>query len=172
MKKEGAVVGNHLTYNNYFELMGIPKDFKIDKHLLEKKYTELQSIYHPDKGNDPSISTEINQAYKILKSDASRAEYMLSLDGYNAYDKKDIPSDLLQQIFILRDELSEINDFSSLEDFENLVEEKNNVLLEDFNTNYNAKDYEKAVVNAIYIRYFEKIFSEISEKKLLLIEGI
>ncbi len=53
---------------NYFKIFEIEEKFSIDNEILEKRYLELQSEFHPDKSNleNTNLITEINEAYKVL----------------------------------------------------------------------------------------------------------
>jgi molecular chaperone HscB len=64
---------------NHFEIFNLPQGFDIDQTNLTKSYFDLQAKYHPDKYNGPDISSNINSAYKILKDDVARAEYLLQI---------------------------------------------------------------------------------------------
>ncbi len=63
---------------DFYEILGIPKDAKID--LIKSVYRSLGQIYHPDKYNgDKKYAEEkmkeINEAYSILSSVKKRDEY-------------------------------------------------------------------------------------------------
>ncbi|MFW2176439.1 MULTISPECIES: Fe-S protein assembly co-chaperone HscB [unclassified Moraxella] len=83
---------------NYFELMGLPIDFNLDKNQLDITFRTLQIQYHPDIANNsanqtstsqnlPSLanlsneqaSAVINTAYHTLKNSDSRATHLLEL---------------------------------------------------------------------------------------------
>ena len=59
---------------NYFELFGINRSFLVDQDQLDLMYFKK----HHDKNIDISY---INNAYKILKDDLLRAEYLLECAG-------------------------------------------------------------------------------------------
>ena len=75
---------------NYFELFNIPVFFDVDLSLLPQTYQQLQRLTHPDKfasGSEQEKllavqkNSQVNDAYSVLKSPLSRAEYLLSLRG-------------------------------------------------------------------------------------------
>ena len=75
---------------NYFELFEIPISFTVDNTFLTRRYYELSKQYHPDKytlksTNDQlhslNKSTEINNAYRVLKNESERIKYVLELLG-------------------------------------------------------------------------------------------
>ena len=73
---------------NHFELFGLPVIFELDSACLATTYRELQRTLHPDKFANSSErerllsvqkSSQVNDAYSILKSPIQRAEYMLAV---------------------------------------------------------------------------------------------
>ena len=95
---------------NYFELFSLPTSFSIDQTQLSETYRELQKQYHPDKFVMQSDaerlramqkSTEINDAYRTLKNNSLRAQYLLLLAGLDiALEQKTLQdtSFLMQQM--------------------------------------------------------------------------
>lgn len=91
MKKEDAAAASHsMLENNYFDIFQLPQTFEIDKDLLYKNYLILQKNFHPDKiinrSNAEKIqaheySAKLNEIYRILNDDKTRAEYILSLNN-------------------------------------------------------------------------------------------
>lgn len=74
----------------YFEIFGWEPHFNIDLSELKKKYHGLSRESHPDfftqasedaKSNSLSDSTELNQAYKTLKSPKLLLKYILEQEG-------------------------------------------------------------------------------------------
>jgi molecular chaperone HscB len=74
-----------------FILLGLQKQFQLDPQALEKAYFDAQKRAHPDQFAQASpeekrkaieLSTQINQAYLILKDPLKRAEYLLEAAGF------------------------------------------------------------------------------------------
>jgi molecular chaperone HscB len=118
---------------NYFELFNIPVSFDVDLSVLPQTYQQLQRLTHPDKfasGSEQeklvSIqkNAQVNDAYSILKSPLSRAEYLLSLRGIDLQHEQQTIKDtaFLMQQMEWREELAEIADqtdpLSALESLE------------------------------------------------------
>merc|ERR1712226_67368 len=75
-----------LSQTNYFNLLKVPQQFKINEKTLKQNFRNLQKEHHPDKlinkitGNTPKYSSsEINKAYKCLKTPIDRGLYMIHL---------------------------------------------------------------------------------------------
>ena len=79
----------------YFELFGLPLDFRIDSLLLHDNHLKLQTVFHPDRfaaGSDQEKrlavqkAAWINEAFETLHNPVQRARYMLKLAGLEAND--------------------------------------------------------------------------------------
>jgi molecular chaperone HscB len=104
---------------NYFELFNIPVSFDVDLSLLPKTYQQLQRLTHPDKfasGSEQEKllavqkNSQVNDAYSVLKSPLSRAEYLLSLRGIDLKHEQQTIKDsaFLMQQMEWREELADI----------------------------------------------------------------
>jgi molecular chaperone HscB len=103
----------------YFDVLGIEPTYDVDRAELEKRYLELSRQLHPDRFARASAkeklasvtkTTELNDAYRVLKDDRRRAEYLLKLAGVDVGDDRTAPkvdSTTLMQIMELNEELAE-----------------------------------------------------------------
>ncbi|XP_024885480.1 iron-sulfur cluster co-chaperone protein HscB, mitochondrial [Temnothorax curvispinosus] len=75
---------------NYFDIMGIKREYNVASEEIHKKYRELQKMLHPDKFGNKSekerqisekLSSLINKAYSTLAHPLKRGLYMLQLKG-------------------------------------------------------------------------------------------
>lgn len=108
---------------NYFSLLGVPKGFRQDLPLLEKRFYEISRTLHPDRfaaGSDSKWKTisvdrmsAVNKAYQILSKKDSLRDYLLELEGVSvklqASDKSAtrIPAELAEEWFDLQDAVME-----------------------------------------------------------------
>jgi len=119
---------------NYFELFGLPIEFRVDTDLLNDRYLELQKEVHPDNfaaGTDQEKrlsmqwATFINTANVTLKSPLARAIYLLELHGLQLKNNPELPPDFLMQQIELREQLESIEDadanLEKLDDFKREV---------------------------------------------------
>lgn len=121
---------------NYFELFGLPTQFELDGSLLSSQFRELQKRFHPDNfaaaaERDRLLAVQkaaqINDAYQVLKSPISRAEYLLTLHDIHIRDEQQTMQDpvFLMEQMELREELEEIeygqDPESALFDFDSKV---------------------------------------------------
>ncbi|HET6924080.1 MAG TPA: Fe-S protein assembly co-chaperone HscB [Anaeromyxobacteraceae bacterium] len=75
---------------DHFAAMGLPRRFGLDPAALERRYKDLSRQLHPDRfaRADPrerlislDRSTRLNDAWRTLRDERSRAEYLLRLRG-------------------------------------------------------------------------------------------
>lgn len=104
---------------DYFTLFGLPFCYSVDGNLLASRYQDLQRQFHPDRfANQPERerlmalqqAATINEAYQSLKHPLKRAEYMLSLRGFDLGNEQHTLRDnvfLIEQLE-LREELDAI----------------------------------------------------------------
>ena len=102
---------------NPFETLGLPLKFGLTQSEIEKQFRELQRKFHPDKFSQSSAmerrlalskAVEINEAYRVLRDDISRATALLVALGYVA-QKESANADpaFLMEVMELREELAE-----------------------------------------------------------------
>ena len=82
---------------DYFDVLGVQRKFHFSDGELEAKFLELSKKLHPDRFARAAAhervaalakSTELNDAYKVLKDRVKRAEYLLKLEGLDVADEK------------------------------------------------------------------------------------
>ncbi|EGT4256399.1 co-chaperone HscB [Citrobacter amalonaticus] len=104
---------------DYFTLFGLPIRYQLDTQALSLRFQDLQRQYHPDKfasGTQAeqlaavSRSATINQAWHTLRNPLTRAEYLLSLHGFDLSNEQHTVRDtaFLMEQLELREELDEI----------------------------------------------------------------
>ncbi|MFI8416614.1 co-chaperone HscB [Serratia sp. NPDC078593] len=104
---------------DYFTLFGLPVRYAVDGSLLASHYQDLQRQFHPDRfASQPERerlmalqqAATINEAYQTLKHPLKRAEYMLSLHGFDLGNEQHTLRDtaFLMEQLELREELDAI----------------------------------------------------------------
>ena len=104
---------------DYFELFEMPRNLWIEMGGLEKKFLELSWKLHPDKFVNASIeeqelslkrSSELNDAYRVLRDPVARVEYLLGIEGMRkeGEQKQQAPPELLEEVFELNESLDEL----------------------------------------------------------------
>lgn len=83
-----------------FDVLGVEPRFRLSPTELEAKFKALSQKLHPDRFAKADAkervaalqrSTELNDAYRVLKVPARRAEYLLALAGYDVTEEASGP---------------------------------------------------------------------------------
>jgi molecular chaperone HscB len=101
-----------------FETLGLPARFDLDPADLEARVRALQRELHPDRHAQAgpaarqralSAAVTVNDAYRTLRDEVTRAEALLRLHGRHSGegDWCGAPQDLLMEMMALREELAE-----------------------------------------------------------------
>mmetsp|Transcript_13387 Transcript_13387/g.18340 ORF Transcript_13387/g.18340 Transcript_13387/m.18340 type:complete len:237 (+) Transcript_13387:46-756(+) len=166
-----------LRKNNLFKLFNLNEDFEIDSASLNSSFKELQKVLHPDKfvlsspeekqlSND--ASSVVNQAYEILKSPVSRAEYMIdSVFGISVFDESKVLcddgcSDRMSEIFDIKEEIEEKK--KNTTDLLKLFSKLNKEVVSytnDFKNGIKEKDVNKSLQAAIHLKYYCKMVDDL-----------
>ena len=169
---------------NHFELFGLPSQFQLDGSLLSSQFRELQKRFHPDNFASSSErdrlmavqkASEINDAYQVLKSPLSRAEYLLAENGVDIRGEQQTMSDpmFLMEQMELREELEDIPSSSEPEDalfdFDNKVSKMYKQHLKSVEQELNDGLWQQAAERVRKLKFIAKLKNEIElvEEKLL-----
>jgi molecular chaperone HscB len=109
------------TKGDHFSLFGLPRRLWIEMSALEKKFLELSWKLHPDKFVNASSeeqelslkrSSDLNDAYRVLRDPVARVEYLLELEGMRkeGEHKQQAPPELLEEVFELNESLDELRE--------------------------------------------------------------
>lgn len=101
-----------------FELMGLPRQFALDRAVLDERWKTLQKQTHPDRFTGEGgvaqrvamqWSVRINEAYQRLKHPLKRAAYLCELFGVpvRAEDNTSMPGAFLIQQMEWREALED-----------------------------------------------------------------
>jgi len=111
---------------NHFELFGLTPAYALDLDHLDRAYRDIQAEVHPDRfahAGDAErrasmqMTTQVNEAYRTLKSPVQRAKYLLELNGVDVGFETNtaMPRDFLLQQMELREKLAEAKDSGDLD---------------------------------------------------------
>jgi molecular chaperone HscB len=109
---------------DHFLLFGLPRKLCVEAPPLEKKFLELSWKLHPDKfvnaraaEQELSLkrSSELNDAYRVLRDPVARVEYLLAIEGMRkeGEQKQQAPPELLEEVFELNESLDELREAKS-----------------------------------------------------------
>jgi molecular chaperone HscB len=106
---------------DYFALFGLPRKLWIEMSGLEQKFLQLSWKLHPDNFVNASAdeqasslkrSSEVNDAYRVLRDPVGRVEYLLEIEGARkeGEQKQQAPPELLEEVFELNESLDELRE--------------------------------------------------------------
>jgi molecular chaperone HscB len=104
---------------DYYAVLGIPRGLNLSVDDVQVRYYELSRQLHPDRfmqkpeaerARALDMSSALNDAYRTLKDPVKRAQYLLSLEGFDIGEQrsKDVPPELLEEVFELNMALEEM----------------------------------------------------------------
>src|SRR6185503_11274034 len=103
----------------FFDVLGVPRAFHLDAQALEAQLRALSKQFHPDRFAQAaphermvalSRTTELNDAYRVLKDPVKRAEYLLKLEGLDVADERNsvkVSPQLLAEVLERNEQLAE-----------------------------------------------------------------
>jgi molecular chaperone HscB len=150
---------------DYFTRLGLAIEYDLNQDLLEKKYLEQQKKFHPDQQLNNKLEAiqatiEINAAYKTLKSDHKRAEYILSLLGINLENIQANHNILVEAM----DDRQSLENSQDLNDLLQQVNDQIDAGLVKFKQFLDQEDIANAAQEVIRLRYKKKFSEEIEFK--------
>jgi molecular chaperone HscB len=106
---------------DHFALFDLPRKLWIEMSGLEQKFLQLSWKLHPDNFVNASAeeqerslkhSSEVNDAYRVLRDPVARVEYLLEIEGARkeGEHKQQAPPELLEEVFELNESLDELRE--------------------------------------------------------------
>lgn len=103
---------------DYFEFLELPRNLDIDPKDLEQRFYAFSRKYHPDvharrsaaeRAQAEEAAALLNDAYRTLRDPIKRAQYLLKLEGFDIGEQgtKDVPPELLEEVFELNEAIEE-----------------------------------------------------------------
>lgn len=156
---------------DYFSVLELSAAFDINSQELEKNYLQKQRKLHPDrfvlseeqeKGYAARSSSLLNKAYRTLKDPVLRAEYLLKLKG------REIPQtitdpELLMETLELQEEKQILSTVEEKQAFSKNIQQKIVTHLKSMEENFKKQVWEVAEREFLFVRYLDKIKSEVLE---------
>ncbi|MCL0010801.1 co-chaperone HscB [Providencia rettgeri] len=157
---------------DYFTLFGLTPTYAIDSEQLTLRFQDLQRQYHPDRFATCSEQEKmqvlqkaatINAAYQALRHPLKRAEYMLSLHGFDINNEQHTMHDtaFLMEQLELREELDNIENSDDALDllakFMQNVKQMQQARSALMVTELDAMQWEKAADTVRKLRFLDKL---------------
>ena len=159
---------------NFFETFNLPVLFNIDIDMLNHQYRTLQKTIHPDrfvnatdaeKKQSLQKSTQINDAYQVLKDPIKRASHIISL--HQVLKENTLPPDFLMQQMEWEEEFEIINDLEQVQLFSDKIDGEKKMLMDLLAMDLDEKkDWESATNIIGKLKFITNLFLRIQQKKL------
>ena len=159
---------------NFFETFNLPVLFNIDIDMLNHQYRTLQKTIHPDrfvnatdaeKKQSLQKSTQINDAYQVLKDPIKRASHIISL--HQVLKESALPPDFLMQQMEWEEEFETINDLEQVQLFSDKIDGEKKILMDLLAMDLDKKkDWESATNIIGKLKFITNLFLRIQQKKL------
>lgn len=159
---------------NFFDTFNLPVLFNIDIDMLNHQYRTLQKTIHPDrfvnatdaeKKQSLQKSTQINDAYQVLKDPIKRASHIISL--HQVLKDNTLPPDFLMQQMEWEEEFETINDLEQVQLFSDKIDGEKKMLMDLLAMDLDEKkDWESATNIIGKLKFITNLFLRIQQKKL------
>ena len=159
---------------NFFDTFNLPVLFNIDIDMLNHQYRTLQKTIHPDrfvnatdaeKKQSLQKSTQINDAYQVLKDPIKRASHIISL--HQVLKENVLPPDFLMQQMEWEEEFEIINDLEQVQLFSDKIDGEKKMLMDLLAMDLDEKkDWESATNIIGKLKFITNLFLRIQQKKL------
>jgi len=160
--------------SNAFELLGLAPAFDVDPAQLERAFFERSKAVHPDRfATAPaaervvalSKSRALNDAYQLLKREASRAEYLLEREGITIGDNERLDPAIVMELLEEREVLAEARqrgDAAELERLQGSMRKRRRGALDRIKTLFASESRDLAAIKEqlILLRYVERYLEE------------
>ena len=160
---------------NHFELFGLTPAYALDLEKLDSAYRDIQARIHPDKfahAGDAErrasmqMTTQVNEAYRTLKSPLRRAVYLLELNGIDVAFETDtaMPKDFLMEQMELRERLEEAKSSSALDSIrEKLLKQRQKLEKEIAEQIDSKKSVQDAKPLVRKLMFFDRLAEEVDD---------
>ncbi len=101
---------------DHFAFLGVPRSYGVDAGELSRRFRDLSRLLHPDRfaravARERRLSlersTRLNDAYRTLRDDRLRAEYLLSLGRPSPEARTPADAAFLEEQLLVREALAE-----------------------------------------------------------------
>jgi len=153
----------------------VPERFEVDLSVLEVRYRELQREVHPDRFAAASqaeqrvsmqLATQVNEAYRTLKSPITRAGYLLHLNGVDPEFETNtaMPAEFLAEQMERRETLEEAvaaSDWQRLIGLSSDLRVDQDALLARIERQLDGREWKEAADTLRQLKFLEKLGEEI-----------
>ncbi|AKU91900.1 Fe-S protein assembly co-chaperone HscB [Vulgatibacter incomptus] len=164
---------------DHFEILGIPRGFRVDEKRLEERHRELTRLLHPDRHAAAGATArrialektiQVNDAWRVIKDPARRAAWLLREQGIDLGEtgssgaSKYLPPGFLLEVMEERerfDDARAAKDVAAVERLAFAVREARAETLEGLGAAFDRDDYEEAARRLSMLRYQDRFLGEV-----------
>lgn len=164
---------------DHFDILGVPRAFRLDEKVLEEKHRELTRLLHPDRhaargraARRMSLERmiQVNDAFRVLKDPVRRAAYLLQLQGIDLSETgaegagKHLPQDFLLEVMELRetfDTARQSRDAGLVQKLKASIQAERGRQLEAVGEAFDRGDLAAAAAAVARIRYHDRFLGEV-----------
>jgi len=158
---------------NPFALLGLAESFDLDLLELEKRVRDVQRNDHPDRASTPlerrlrmGRAVDVNEAFRTLKDDLSRARALLALRGFDVNsNEQPAEPDFLMEVMELREALGDAREAKRLAEVSKLggqVEKLYTTTKAAFTERFAKNDFVAARSALARLRYYRRFLDEVA----------
>jgi molecular chaperone HscB len=160
-----------------FELMGLPRQFALDRAQLDERWKAMQKQAHPDRfaaegGVAQRVamqwSVRINEAYQRLKHPLKRAAYLCELYGapLRAEDNTAMPAAFLMQQMEWREALEEAASVADVDALEREVMSERRDMLQQCEQLLGSAEGAQAAVQVVRaLMFVERFVQDVDQRR-------
>ena len=158
--------------SNPFVLLGLAESFELDVLELEKRVRDVQRNDHPDRATTPlerrlrmGRAVDVNEAFRTLKDDLSRAKALLALRGVDVSGNESAAPYFLMEVMELREALGDAREAKRLAEEARLgahVDGLYSVTKVEFAERFAGGDYAAARSALARLRYYRRFLDEVA----------
>jgi len=171
-----SIVPDEEEIDDSFQVLGLPRKFKVSPNELKQSYRALMTKYHPDKhsGSESGMMSEdveamaskITNAFQVLKEPHTRATHLLELVGSPVDETSQtdlVGTEFLMEVMELREDVDS-TDPKYLKPIWEETKVRIASIVDDLDDAFEGEDYAKAMELASQLQYWRRIQTAIHEK--------
>lgn len=164
---------------DHYEVLGLPRAYRIDERRLEERYRELSRLLHPDRHAAQSASErrfalekmiQVNDAWRTLRDPVRRAAWLLAQEGFDLSEGssggagKDLPPTFLMEVMDRSEQLAEARakrDEAAVRAMATEIRGLREEALATLASAFDARDFQTAARTVGILRTYDRFLGEI-----------
>jgi len=164
---------------SHFDVLDLEPRFDTNENILYERFKKMQHVIHPDRfGNSDEkeqeialkYSSQVNEAYNVLKDPLKRAIYLLEQNGITALSEGgEVPFDeevmeFMERMMEERSIVFESSDLAEVKALNESVSRETTGLESSLHDAFSANDLDAATKLTLKLRYLRKLLDDIEAR--------